>query len=422
MTRQPPLSIRNRRPDHDDLSSALAEKLIGQDAAIETIAPYVQLYNAGLAVEGRPVGVFLLLGPTGTGKTRTVEALAEALHGSEKNVLRIDCGEFQMEHEVAKLIGAPPGYLGHRETQPMLNQQKLNGVASDSSSLSIVLFDEVEKAASSLARLLLGVLDKASLKLGDNTQVNFERSLIFMTSNLGARDMLKHMREGFGFSGLVPSDGRLSAAKLESIALRSARRRFAPEFINRIDCTITYQPLTRAHLERILALQLSALKTHVQSRLMTRAFDFDLTPPARDFILEKGTSLESGARELKRVIHRHLIQPMASWLVRDAIPPGGWMRFDHQPGDTELRISSAATRRRLDAACSGVTTTRIPPRLVRRRRARYVTSAKIARLALDAGNSDQPSDDSRDRAADYVGWDLSAGAGAGRSRGSRPEC
>src|SRR5438067_799236 len=132
------------------------------------IVPYVQMHRAGLAPEGRPVGVFLLLGPTGTGKTRTVEALAEVLHGSEKHMLRVDCGEFQMDHEVAKLIGAPPGYLGHRETQPMLTQQKLTSVTTDSSNLSLVLFDEIEEAAPSMTRLLLGVLDKGLLRLGDN--------------------------------------------------------------------------------------------------------------------------------------------------------------------------------------------------------------------------------------------------------------
>src|SRR5208283_3335347 len=147
-----------------------------QSAALTEIIPYVQMYRAGLAPEGRPAGVFLLLGPTGTGKTRTVEALADVLHGSDKHLVRVDCGEFQMEHEVAKLIGAPPGYLGHRETQPMLSQQKLNGVTSDQCSLSLVLFDEIEKAAPSMTRLLLGVLDKGLLRLGDNTTVNFEKS------------------------------------------------------------------------------------------------------------------------------------------------------------------------------------------------------------------------------------------------------
>src|SRR6202162_1415222 len=178
----------------EDLSRILSQKVVGQPDATRVIVPYIQMFQAGLAPEGRPVGIFLLLGPTGTGKTKTVEALAEILHGSEKNVLKVDCDEFQMEHELAKLIGAPPGYLGHRETQPMLTQQKLNGVTSDRCSLSLVLFDEIEKAAPSMTRLLLGVLDKATLRLGDNTTVSFERTIIFLTSNLGTDAMRKALR------------------------------------------------------------------------------------------------------------------------------------------------------------------------------------------------------------------------------------
>src|ERR1700676_4359784 len=166
------------------------------------------MHHAELSADGRTAGVFLLLGPTGTGKTRTVEALADALHGSEKHMLKVDCGEFQMEHEVAKLIGAPPGYLGHRETQPMLTQQKLNAVTSDRCGLSLVLFDEIEKAAPSLTRLLLGVLDKATLRLGDNSTVNFEKSLVFLTSNLGAREMMKEINPDFGFASATGSGKR----------------------------------------------------------------------------------------------------------------------------------------------------------------------------------------------------------------------
>src|SRR5271157_388207 len=197
---------RPRKPSADsieDLTAVLSQKVVGKPAATRVIVPYIQMFQAGLAPEGRPVGVFLLLGPTGTGKTKTVEALAEVLHGSEKNVLKIDCGEYQMEHEVAKLIGAPPGYLGHRETQPMLTQQKLNAVTSDKSTLAIILFDEIEKAAPSMVRLLLGILDRANLRLGDNTSVNFENSLIFLTSNLGAREMMKELHPEFGFQAGV---------------------------------------------------------------------------------------------------------------------------------------------------------------------------------------------------------------------------
>src|SRR5580692_594305 len=190
-----------------DLATVLSQKLVGQPAAIAAIVPYVQMYRAMLSPEGRPAGVFLLLGPTGTGKTKTVEALADVLHGSPKKVLRVDCGEFQMEHEVAKLLGAPPGYLGHRETQPLLTQQKVNGVSSDACDLSLVLFDEIEKAAPSVARLLLGVLDKALLRLGDNTSVNFEKTMIFLTSNLGARAMSRELNPDFGFEALLGAPG-----------------------------------------------------------------------------------------------------------------------------------------------------------------------------------------------------------------------
>src|SRR5882724_8457794 len=196
---------RSKKPATDpteDLGAILSQKVVGQPAATHLIVPYIQMYQAGQAPEGRPVGIFLLLGPTGTGKTKTVEALAEVLHGTPKNVLKIDCGEFQMEHEVAKLIGAPPGYLGHRETQPMLTQQKLNAITSEKCSLSLVLFDEIEKAAPSMTRLLLGVLDKGVLRLGDNSTVNFEKSLVFLTSNLGAREMMREINPEFGFQSV----------------------------------------------------------------------------------------------------------------------------------------------------------------------------------------------------------------------------
>ena len=235
-----------------DLVTLLSEKVVGQSAATRAIVPYVYMCQAGLAPEGRPAGVFLLLGPTGTGKTRTVEAIAEVLHGSQKNVVKIDCGEFQMEHEVAKLIGSPPGYLGHRETLPLLNQQQLTAVTSKECDLSLVLFDEIEKAAPSMTQLLLGILDKAILRLGDNTTVNFEKSLIFFTSNLGAREMMKEIRPDFGFQSALVRGRSDVTAKLEGIALAAVRKRFSPEFINRIDAVVTYQPLDDESLAAIL--------------------------------------------------------------------------------------------------------------------------------------------------------------------------
>jgi len=316
---------RSRRPSVDaieDLTAILSQKVVGQPAAMRVIVPYIQMYQAGLAPEGRPVGVFLLLGPTGTGKTKTVEALADVLHGSEKNVLKVDCGEFQMEHEVAKLIGAPPGYLGHRETQPMLTQQKLNSVTSEKCGLSLVLFDEIDKAAPSMTRLLMGVLDKGVLRLGDNTTVNFEKSLVFLTSNLGAREMLHEINPEFGFQSAMGSERKDLIGKLQNIALVSVRKRFSPEFVNRIDCIITYQPLTAESLSAILDHHIADLQNHVNTRLGNRSFTLEVPFEARQFLLQKGTSQEYGARELNRTIHRYLTQPLATLVATGQVNPG----------------------------------------------------------------------------------------------------
>ncbi len=327
----------NSHPD-TDLISLLARRVVGQSGATNAIVPYVYMYQSGLAPAGRPAGVFLLLGPTGTGKTKTVEAIADLLHGSEKLLVKIDCGEFQLDHETAKLIGAPPGYLGHRETVPMLTQQALKDATSLTSDLTLVLFDEIEKASPSLTKLLLGILDKGTLRLGDNTEVNFERSLIFFTSNLGAREMMKEINPDIGFQ---PTSKKLRPElplKLENIALGAVRKRFSPEFINRIDAIVTYQPLDQTSLEAILDHDIRALQTHVNSRLGDRCFQIELTPEGRQFLLRKGVSQEYGARELKRTMHRELTQPLATMVARGDIAPGAMVRVSLSGNNESLTI------------------------------------------------------------------------------------
>jgi len=323
------------------MAAQLAERVVGQPESLDAIIPYVQMYQAGLSPEGRPVGIFLLLGPTGTGKTRTVEALAEVLHGSAKNVLRVDCGEYQMEHEVAKLIGAPPGYLGHRETQPAFTQVKLNAVMSERNNISIVLFDEIEKAAGSLQRLLLGVLDKGSLRLGDNSTVSFERSLIFLTSNLGAREMARELRPEFGFeAGKVRciDEGKSELKRLEAVAVAAVKRKFAPEFVNRIDLMLTYQTLNAAALERILEMQVQSLQEHLDRRLGERSFTVEVPKRSRQFLLKHGTSVEYGARELKRTMHRFVMQPLAALVAEGAVPPDSTIRFEVSSSGKRLEM------------------------------------------------------------------------------------
>lgn len=334
----------NRPSRTDELIGLLSSKVVGQAHALEHIVPSIQLHQSGLAPADRPVGVFLLMGPTGTGKTRTVEALAEVLHGDARRVVKIDCGEFQHEHEVAKLIGAPPGYVGHAQTEPRLTQDILDSSASDHCDLTLVLFDEIEKAAPSLAQLLLGVLDKATLRLGDGSVVDFEQAIIFLTSNLGAREMMSEIQPGLGFDTQPRRPGPELAVHLERVGLRAVRRHFSPEFVNRIDAVITYRPLGNASLVAILEQHVADLQRHVQSRLGNRSFEIEVAPAARFFMLDKGTSMEYGARELRRTIHRHLTQPLAAMVANGEVAPGANVTVDlHEEGAHLTLVATGGT-------------------------------------------------------------------------------
>jgi DNA-binding NtrC family response regulator len=327
-------------PGPTGILELLSQKIVGQDTAINGIASTVKTYQAGLSPAGRPAGVFLLLGPTGTGKTRTVEALAEILHNAVGKIVKVDCGEFQSDHEVAKLIGAPPGYLGHRETRPVLTQDKLTEATSEHTDLSIVLFDEIEKAAPALTKLLLGVLDKATLRLGDNAEVNFEKSLIFLTSNLGAREMMKELQPELGFRPAPTLEASDLTKRLEGIALNAVRKMYSPEFVNRIDAVITYQPLDSEAFALILDQELADLQNHVNSRLGNRCFSIEISEESRSFLLEKGTSSEYGARELKRSIHRFLIQPLATLVIENTLQPGSTVRVRLNEAKDGLKLES----------------------------------------------------------------------------------
>ena len=328
---------RNQTLSTTDLHRQLSAKIVGQPDAVSAIIPHVHIYQAGLAPEGRPLGVFLLLGPTGTGKTRTVEALAEVLHGSCKNLLRIDCGEYQMDHEVSKLVGAPPGYLGHRETHPILTQAKLAATTSPDCGIPILLFDEIEKAAPTMNRLLLGILDKAALRLGDGTTVNFERSLIFLTSNLGARRMMKETGRGFGFVSQRPEEVRMST-RLKTVATEAAKRQFAPEFMNRVDSIVTYNALDSRSLRSILDLQIEELQRHIELRLATRSFRLHVSEPSKRLLLAQGTSAQYGAREIRRTLHRLVTEQLAALIAEGRVPPGSSVRAVPKGDRLQLRL------------------------------------------------------------------------------------
>jgi ATP-dependent Clp protease ATP-binding subunit ClpB len=324
--------------DAVDLEASLRRKIVGQEEAIEQIVNIYQTFLAGMTSPGRPIANFLFLGPTGSGKTRLVEAAAETLAGDPRAVIKIDCAEFQHSHEIAKLIGSPPGYLGHRETHPLLSQEVLNQYHTDKMKLSFVLFDEIEKASDALWNLLLGVLDKATLTLGDNRRVDFSRALIFMTSNLGAGEMGSMLRPNMGFgsseiqrlreSGQV--DENLNE-KISKVGVEAARKKFTPEFMNRIDKTVVFRPLGHEELRKILDLELNILQQRVFNSPNAAPFGFSLTEGAKDYVLREGTDLKYGARHLKRAIERSLVHPLSNLIATTQVRMGDLVKVDYDP-------------------------------------------------------------------------------------------
>src|SRR5437764_9649876 len=292
-----------RSTDTIDFQASLREKIVGQEEAVQALVDLYQVFRAGLNSPGRPVGNLLFLGPTGSGKTRIVEAAAEILFGDARAVIKVDCAEFQHSHEIAKLIGSPPGYLGHRETHPLLSQEVLNQYHTDKIRISFVLFDEIEKASDALWNLLLGVLDKATLTLGDNRRVDFSRAMIFMTSNLGASEMGSILRPNLGFATSEVERRRAAGevdeeldAKISRAGVDAARRKFTPEFMNRIDKVVVFRSLGSQELGRILTLELNLLQQRIFNSANTTPFVFNLSVQAREFLLREGTDMKYGAR------------------------------------------------------------------------------------------------------------------------------
>ena len=335
--RQKQLDPRQTGYEAENLESELRKRIIGQDEAIQQIINIYQTNLAGMSSPGRPIGNFLFLGPTGSGKTRLVEAVAECLLGDARGVIKIDCAEFQHSHEIAKLLGSPPGYLGHRETHPLLSQEVLNQYHTEKVKLSFVLFDEIEKASDALWNLLLGILDKATLTLGDNHRVDFSRTMIFMTSNLGAAEMSSILRPGLGFASAAPSmlDEKMNC-KISRAGVEAARRKFTPEFINRIDKTVVFRPLGESELRQILTLELNMVQQRIFSSANGAPFVFALTDGARDYLLREGTDPKYGARHLKRALDRHLVHPLSNLIASDQVRGGDLIRVDYDSEAEQL--------------------------------------------------------------------------------------
>ena len=315
-----------------ELDTRLRQLVIGQDEAIVKIVEPYQAFLTGMSPASRPVANFLFLGPTGSGKTRVVEAAAEALLRDPRGVVKIDCAEYQHSNEIAKLIGSPPGYIGHRETHPLLNQEALKRQHTDELKLSFVLFDEIEKASDSLWNLLLGILDKATLTLGDNQRVDFSQSMIFMTSNLGAAEMSALAEPRLGFHAACSGDGASEAkmnGKITTTGIAAARRRFTPEFMNRLDHIIVFRSLGIPELRRIIDIELDIVQRRIGVAAPDNPFSINVTASAKEFLLAEGTDARYGARPLKRAIERLLVHPLSNLMATGQIRRGDYIRVSH---------------------------------------------------------------------------------------------
>src|SRR6266513_1853141 len=312
-----------RSTDTIDFQASLREKIVGQEEAVQALVDLYQVFRAGLNSPGRPVGNLLFLGPTGSGKTRIVEAAAEILFGDARAVIKVDCAEFQHSHEIAKLIGSPPGYLGHRETHPLITQEALAANHTDKLKLSFLLF---------------GMLDKATLTLGDNRRVDLSQTVIFLTSNLGGGEITELMSGGMGF--IQPKDKPITGLdeKVEKTAVEAARRKFSPEFMNRLDKVVVFHPLRRLQLERVLEIELG----QVQQRVLETArgqFLFRVTSAAREFLLTEGTDQRYGARHLKRAIERNIVYPLANLLATEQVHIGDLICIDFNKKESCLTFT-----------------------------------------------------------------------------------
>lgn len=318
-----------KSPRVEEFACKLDNFIVGQSRATKAISNMYQTHLAGMNNPTRPIGTILFLGPTGSGKTRTVEAASEVLFSDPYAVVKIDCAEFQHSHDIAKLIGSPPGYLGHRETSPILTQHNLDKAHTDDTKLTFVLFDEIEKASDSLWQLLLGILDKATLTLGDNCKVDFSKTIVIMTSNLGVKEISDYLGGGIGFTPSKPNETTDDIdTKIYRTALEAAKRRFSPEFMNRIDKVVVFRSLKDWHIRQILELELLAVQNRITESAGVK-FVFECDDDFKKFLLEEGTDRVYGARHLKRAIERWLVYPLSNLVATEQVQSGDSVYIDY---------------------------------------------------------------------------------------------
>jgi ATP-dependent Clp protease ATP-binding subunit ClpB len=297
------------------LASRLSLRIVGQTGPTQALLSAIAKYQSGFYDKTKPIFSMLGLGPTGVGKTGVFEAFAEGLFGSPKHMLKVDCAEFQHSHEIAKLVGSPPGYLGHRETHPFFTNASLAALRTPELDFTIVLWDEIEKASDSLWNLLLGILDKGTLTTGTNEKVDMTKTVHLMTSNVGSADISDEASIGFDAGQKQMTDQQVS-----DTVMAAARRKFMPEFLGRLDEIAVFKTLTESEIAEVLGLQLNDLS----DRIMLSApvpFEFNVSPAAIRQLLKEGYDRRYNARGLKHVIEKHIALPLGRLMSTGQVMP-----------------------------------------------------------------------------------------------------
>ncbi len=298
------------------MEERLRERVIGQDAALTLVANAIRRSRAGLSDPRRPIGSFIFLGPTGVGKTETARALAEFLFDDEQSMIRIDMSEYMEKHAVARLIGAPPGYIGYDEGGQLTEAIRRRPYA-------VVLFDEIEKAHPDVFNILLQVMDDGRLTDAKGRTVDFKNTVLIMTSNLGA--------------ALLTGDVVKNEADFDNVqesVMRVLREHFRPEFLNRVDDTVIFRPLGMSQMSQILELRLDELRKLLEDRQIS----LELTEPARQLILATGSDAAYGARPLKRALQRMVQDPLAIRILNGEVLHGAHVRIDVDRNSNQLRF------------------------------------------------------------------------------------
>jgi ATP-dependent Clp protease ATP-binding subunit ClpC len=314
-----------------DLRERLKKEIIGQDPAIDAVIRTVVVADLGICDPRRPLGTFLFLGPTGTGKSQIARSLAKIIHGDETDVVSINCTEFKNPHDVAKLVGAPPGYVGHDQA-PFLTQDKLE------KRLTIVLFEELEKADRALFDLLLQILERGELTTGRGVDLSFKNCFVMMTSNVCAKEIDNITKnEVFGFSPPPrrpqENDQGVPDARIRSACMGAVESFFSPEFLNRIDEIVTFNQLKYEHLMAIL----EKFLIETRERVAMAGVMMSVSESAKRFLIEKGTNLRYGARPLRRAVREYLEFPLAN-LIAESDLTNQNQGVQVEAEDSELRF------------------------------------------------------------------------------------